>query len=59
MRELPIYPQQFGSGIPNPIGPATFRGVEKAKKGWVTLLFKILIKLLSKELASHQKTGDH
>ena len=35
MRELPIYPQQFGSGIPNPIGPATFRGVEQAKKGWV------------------------
>ena len=27
MRPEAIYPQKFGSGIPNPIGPATFRGV--------------------------------
>ena len=27
MREQPIYPHKFGLGIPNPIGPATFRGL--------------------------------
>ena len=27
MRERPIYPQQFGEGIPNPVGNATFRGL--------------------------------
>ena len=28
MREKPIYPHKFGSGIPNPIGNARFRGVD-------------------------------
>ena len=30
MREEPIYPQKFGRGIPNPVGPATFRGLQHA-----------------------------
>ena len=29
MRPQPIYPQQFGDGIPNPVGPPTFRGLER------------------------------
>ena len=32
MREQPIYPQSFGSGIPNPIGPATWRGLKQVHK---------------------------
>ena len=32
MRPEPVIPHKFGSGIPNPIGPATWRGVEKASK---------------------------
>ena len=28
MREQPIYPQNFGRGIPNPVGPAVFNGLK-------------------------------
>ena len=28
MREAAIYPHKFGLGIPNPVGNATFRGLE-------------------------------
>ena len=28
MREKPIYPHKFGMGIPNPIGPAKFKGLD-------------------------------
>ena len=30
MRAEPIYPHKFGRGIPNPVGPATFRGLQHA-----------------------------
>ena len=30
MRDEAIYPQKFGRGIPNPVGPATFRGLQHA-----------------------------
>ena len=28
MREAAIYPHKFGLGIPNPVGNATFRGLD-------------------------------
>ena len=36
MRERPIYPQQFGEGIPNPVGNATFRGLNADVRWTIT-----------------------